>query len=78
MPNHVIVASDAVGTPPRYFLGYKHTWHVSEGLWTPNPWLACWVEADEATVEIALLAMLYPNCRLQAWPVNAVGTPETR
>ncbi len=66
MPKHVIVASTADQATPCYFLGYRSDWEASQSLWTLDPWRAAWVDADEAAVEIVLLASLYPQCRLRS------------
>lgn len=78
MPKHLIVASTSDQAPPRYFLGYRSDWGVSEGLWTLDPWRATWFGADEAAIEIVMLASLYHGCCLESWPVNTIRASEPR
>ncbi len=74
MPKHVIVASTPDQAPPCYLLGYRSDWEVNRSLWTLDPWRAAWVDADEAAVEIVLLASLHPECHFHSSPLHAVGT----
>lgn len=37
-----------------------------------RPWRIAWIDADEAAVELVLLASLDPKCYLDATPLNLV------
>lgn len=78
MPKHLIVASTPDQAPPRYFLGYRNDWAASEGLWTLDPWRAIRIEADEAAVEIELLALLCPSDRLTSCSLNSIVSSALR
>ena len=77
MPKHLIVATLPDRAPPRYFMGYRNDWAANEAFWTLDPTRAAWIEADEAAVEIRLLGLFYPSCRLASRPLNTVGMSET-
>jgi hypothetical protein len=72
MSKHVIVVVNLQPEQPRYFLGYKDRGNTSECLWTPEPWMALWTEAEEAKIEALLLAELCPSYAVIAWPLSLV------
>ncbi|MDO9710607.1 hypothetical protein [Paracraurococcus lichenis] len=65
------VGTDGV-TPPLYFLGYRDHGQGWECLWTPSRTRARFFDADEAEIEIRLIApFVEPRRILSAQPVLA-------
>jgi len=73
MPKRVIETASTDGlAPPLYFLGYRDQGQKWECAWTPTRARARWFDADEAEVEIQLLAPLVePQRILSVQPVMA-------
>ncbi|MBK1660155.1 hypothetical protein [Paracraurococcus ruber] len=73
MPKRVIEAVSLDGlTPPLYFLGYRDKGLRAECVWTPNRARARWFDADEAAVEVELIApMVEPQRILTVQPIMA-------
>jgi hypothetical protein len=76
MSKHIIAATDptsqSVPTPVRYFLGYRDDGTAFEPVWTLDPWRASWIDAAEAELEVALLAALCPDARIQSTSLGTV------
>jgi hypothetical protein len=75
MSKHVILATESDSTRIHYFLGYRDDRDVYDARWTPDPWKARWIDAAEAVIEVNLLAELYPNLHLKAWPLDTFRIP---
>lgn len=73
MPKRVIETVRIDGlSPPLYFLGYRDQGERSECVWTPNRARARWFDADEAEIEIDVIApMVEPERVLSVQPVMA-------
>jgi hypothetical protein len=68
----VIVARSADATRISYFfLGYREDPVRSFPRWTKDRYRARWLDADEAEIEVALLATQCLNHRIVAEPLNA-------
>ncbi|TCZ59726.1 hypothetical protein [Roseicella aquatilis] len=64
------VASTDGSEPPLYFLGYGDHIDGWEPLWTPSRAKARWFDADEAEIEIRLLAsFLEPRRTVSVQPI---------
>jgi hypothetical protein len=76
MSKHIIAATDPSSqsprTPARYFVRYRDDGTNFEPVWTPDPWRASWIDAAEAELEVALLASLCPDTRIQSTSLSAV------
>jgi len=68
----VIVARSAeAGRASYFFLGYREDPVRSFPRWTKDRYRARWLDADEAEVEVALLATQCASHRIVAEPLSA-------
>lgn len=76
MSKHIITITDpmlqSVPTPVRYFVRYRDDGTNFQPVWTLDPWMASWIDAAEAELEVALLASLCPDAGIQSTSLDTV------
>ena len=70
MFKYLLVALDINHTQARYFAGYNDVGETCITVWTTDFWKARWFDAEDASIEAALLSGLCPNYRVEAKQVN--------